>query len=119
MKRITGVAIVLTAFIGCSYVGTVGAASCQKIGETASAQFQSVSGLKGGKSDIADNVRVLVEACKVGVNLREQGLDVTNVLHAGAQTLGDAAERTTDSVGLLGSTTAVNMVAMGFAYGDK
>ncbi|WQY91254.1 hypothetical protein [Hafnia phage TS33] len=119
MKRITGIAIALTAFIGCSYVGTAGAASCQKIGETASAQFQSVSGVKGNKADMADNVRVLVEACKVGVNLREQGLDVTNVLHAGAQTLDEAAERTTDKTGLIGATTAVNMVAMGYAYGDK
>lgn len=118
MKRITGIAIAVAAFIGCSYVGIAGAASCQQIGESASAQFQSVSGLKGSKADVAENVRVLVEACKVGVNLREQGLGVNTVLYAGSQTLGDAAERNTDKTSLVGATTAVNMVAMGYAYGE-
>lgn len=119
MKRITGLAIVVAAFVGCSYVGTVGAASCQQIGESASAQFQKVAGLKGSKSDVAENVRVLVDACKIGVELRKQGLGVENVLYAGSQTLSDASDRTTDKTGLIGATTAVNMVAMGYAYGDK
>lgn len=118
MKRITGIAIAVAAFIGCSYVGAVGAASCQQIGESASAQFRAVSGLKAAKGDLAENVRVLVEACKVGVNLREQGLSVNSVLYAGSQTLGDAAEHNNDKTSLVGATTAVNMVAMGYAYGE-
>ncbi|MEG2376874.1 MAG: hypothetical protein RSC43_00800 [Clostridia bacterium] len=119
MKRITGIAIALTAFIGCSYVGTVGAASCQQIGESASAQFNAVSGLKASKKDLAEHVRVLVNACEVGVNLRKQGTSIENVLYAGSQTLGEAAERVANKTALVGSTTAVNMVAMGYTYGDR
>ena len=122
MKRITGIAIVIAAFVGCSYVGAAQAESCSKIAESVALVNRAAGDVPASQqAEFAEVMRTmkatLKKSCELGVTAREKGFTAAELSDITVVAYGKANIQ--DDVTLVGFTSANYATTLGFAFGDK
>lgn len=119
MKRITGIVGAAIAFLGCSYVGDVGASDnkvCAQIfSETAlveSGLFDSMA--KVTPAEAAEYRRTVIVACNAAINAGKQGVGPAPVAHMLAKSV-----TANDAVDSLLSVTRVSVIMAGWSVGAE
>lgn len=118
MKRITAIAIVVSAVLGCSYVGNVGASVpvCEQIFNdsalVSSGLYDELA--KSTPAEAEDYKQTTIEACKSAIKVGRDGTGPQPVAHMLAKSVTHKAPL--DS---LLSLTRVDVVMKGWAYGAE
>lgn len=118
MKRITAIAIVVSAVIGCSYVGGASAASpvCEQIFNdsalVSSGLYDTLA--KGTPAEAEYYKQTTIEACKSAIKVARQGVGPAPVAHMLAKSVTHK-----DSLDSLLSLTRVDVVMKGWAFGAE
>lgn len=122
MKRITGIAIVIAAFVGCSYVDAAQAESCSKIAESVALVNRAAGDVPASQqSEFAEVMRTmkatLKKSCELGVTAREKGFTAAGLVGITAASYAKAGIET--DIALVGFASANYATTLGFAFGDK
>jgi len=118
MKRITAIAIVVSAVIGCSYVGGASAASpvCEQIFNdsalVSSGLYDTLA--KGTPAEAEYYKQATIEACNSAIKVARQGVGPAPVAHMLAKSVTHK-----DSLDSLLSLTRVDVVMKGWAFGAE
>lgn len=116
MKYGTGLLIAVAAVVGCSYVGSVGAVTCEQIGVKLAEVSASARSIPVSRNDAPKAYDALADSftasCKIGADLRKQGYSQTD---AATVVRGAVADAEVGSAELLDSMTLSNAAfSLGF-----
>ena len=117
MKRITAIAVVVSAVLGCSYVGSASAVTpCEQIFNdsalVSSGLYDSLA--KGTPAEAEDYKQTTIDACKSAIDFASNGGSPAPVAHMLAKSVTHK-----DSLDSLLSLTRVDVVMKGWAFGAE
>lgn len=117
MKRITAIAIVVSAVLGCSYVGSASAVTpCEQMFNdsalVSSGLYDTLA--KGTPAEAEDYKQTTIEACNSAIKVARQGVGPAPVAHMLAKSVTHK-----DSLDSLLSLTRVDVVMKGWAFGAE
>lgn len=117
MKRITAIAIVASAVLGCSYVGSASAVTpCEQMFNDSALVSSGLhdSLAKGTPAEAEDYKQTTIEACKSAVDFARNGGGPAPVAHMLAKSVTHK-----DSIDSLLSLTRIDVVMKGWAFGAE